>query len=192
MLITITPSRRVVKHVVLLALAQVGVRGVGEVGRRLGVTQPAISQVLSGHRRNPRLQKAIAEMAGRHPAEIFGELTHPSLCMGGAPGAIDDAARIRALLRGQGVTAAAVAREAGMPASTVRNLLTGHRRNVGGQIEIVRAFRRLAGSEIGMMQFWGRLLAAEMDGGESSGQARGAAVGRHATAPPSFSREDGP
>jgi transcriptional regulator with XRE-family HTH domain len=159
MVTMITPTRQTVKYVVRLALAQVGVRTRYELARQLGVTGPAISMVLSGERRIPRLQAAIAEIAGRPPYELFGELTHPSLCMGGARGAIDDAARIRALLRGQAITAAGLARKAGMPASTVRAILAGRRRSAWGQLKILEAFQSLAGSEIGLIQFWGHLLA---------------------------------
>lgn len=44
---------------------------ISEIGRQLGVSQQHVSQVLSGRRRSPRVEDAIATAIGKPIEEVF-------------------------------------------------------------------------------------------------------------------------
>ena len=153
-----------VKYVVGLRLAAVGIRSFIEAAARIKTHRVQIAQVLVGERRTPRIQQDLARLCQCRPVELFGPLTHPSLLGIGENQRADDAVRIRGLLRGSGITPAAIARQANHPDSTIRSALNGRRRSADKQLVILRAFRDLAGSRITFIQFWGRFSAKEVTG----------------------------
>lgn len=50
-----------------------------EAAERIGAHLSAVSRVLGGERRNPRIQAGIARLCGCAPKDLFGGWTHPTL-----------------------------------------------------------------------------------------------------------------
>jgi hypothetical protein len=150
-----TPRRAAVKYLVGLRLALAGIHQFEDVAVRIGVTGSAISQVLSGQRRTPRIQRAIADLCGCRPVDCFGELTHRTLIGVGLRTSID----VRDRLRQAGIRICELACFANMPSSTARSLLDGRRRSLAGQLRLLMAFRRLTHSNVTWVDFWGALAA---------------------------------
>jgi lambda repressor-like predicted transcriptional regulator len=74
-----TTGTSVVKYQVALLLAQRGLRTFSEIAIAAGCSRISLAHVLAGRRRTPRIQQAVADLAGLAPYEIFGGQTHPSL-----------------------------------------------------------------------------------------------------------------
>jgi len=72
-------NRESVKFIVGLALAQKGIHRFDDVAKRLGISKVYFSLILSCDRTPARYQKAIAEICGRRPVEIFGPFVNPDL-----------------------------------------------------------------------------------------------------------------
>lgn len=68
---------------------------------------------------------------------------------------------VKARIIGGGILLKDLARVAGMKPSTLSDYLSGRIRNVHGQIDIHGAFCKLTGTEVGLREFWGDLLARE-------------------------------
>lgn len=151
-----------VKYIVGLRLASVGIHTFREAARRIGAHEVGVTQVVTGARRTPRIQRGLAVLCGVRPHDLFGDLTHPSLLGAGDDPRLAERGRIRALLRGAEVTPRCLAEEAGYVPGTVRRLIRGDLRSPLAQFHILRAFRHLTGSPITMVQFWGRLTAREV------------------------------
>jgi len=153
-------SRRpeLVKYVVGLLLAERGIRDFQEASRRMGITLQAFSQVVHGDRKTAHIQRGIAELCGRSPQDLFGALTHPDLRSAGT----GDRSRIVALLFSTRLLPSALAEVCGIGQDLLLDYVAGRRRTPELQLRIFRVFRRLSGSEITMVQFWGGYLSKEI------------------------------
>lgn len=158
----IATDPKAVKYLVGLRLASVGVHTFREAARRVGCHWVTLSKVVTGRERTAWVQFRIAVLCGVRPRDLFGDLTNPSLLGAGDDPRLAERERIRALLKGAGVATGRLAEAAGYSAGTVRRLVRGDLRSPFAQFHVLRAFRRLTGSPITMVQFWGRLTAREV------------------------------
>ena len=69
----------------------------------------------------------------------------------------DAGAQVKARVISAGLKLSALAGASGIAPSTLTHYLTGYRKNVGTQVRIVRAFRRLTNTRISYSDFWGDL-----------------------------------
>ena len=147
-----------VKYLVGLLLAEKGIRRFDEAAARIGYSKSALSDTLSGVRRTAAIQRGIAELCGRSPSDLFGPLTHPDLRSVGT----GDRGRIRAVLVETRVLPSVLAAITGISERLLLEYLSGNRRTPELQLRIFRAFRRLSGAELTMIQFWGGYLSKEI------------------------------
>lgn len=68
---------------------------------------------------------------------------------------------VKARIVAAGILLKDLARAACMKPSTLSDYLSGRIRNVHGQIDVHGAFCKLTGTEVGLREFWGKLLARE-------------------------------
>jgi len=158
----IVARREGVKYLVGLRLASVGIHTFREAALRVGCHWVTLSKVLNGRQQTAWVQSRLAALCGCGARDLFGDLTHPSLAGRGEDPRLAERDRIRALLRGTGVATRRLAEAAGFAPGTVRRLIRGDLRSPFAQMHVLRAFRRMTGSPITMVQFWGRLTAREV------------------------------
>jgi len=72
-------TRKTVKYVIGLALANAGIHRFEEAARKLRISRSYLTRIISCERRPASLQRAISRLCGKRPEDLFGEYCHPDL-----------------------------------------------------------------------------------------------------------------